>query len=68
LSLNITNREIPIVGDDYVDMEFGSGAVKITPAHDPNDLLFAAFKPVHAVILQRFFIHCSVFIHDENPL
>jgi len=30
-------REIPIVGDDYVDMEFGSGAVKITPAHDPND-------------------------------
>lgn len=35
--LPITNREIPIVGDDYVDMEFGSGAVKITPAHDPND-------------------------------
>jgi valyl-tRNA synthetase len=33
----IVNREIPIVGDDYVDMEFGSGAVKITPAHDPND-------------------------------
>ncbi|WP_175072862.1 valine--tRNA ligase [Terribacillus sp. AE2B 122] len=31
------NREIPIVADDYVDMEFGSGAVKITPAHDPND-------------------------------
>ncbi len=30
-------QEIPIVGDDYVDMEFGSGAVKITPAHDPND-------------------------------
>jgi valyl-tRNA synthetase len=35
--LPITGREIPIVGDDYVDMEFGSGAVKITPAHDPND-------------------------------
>ncbi|WP_139490254.1 valine--tRNA ligase [Brevibacillus dissolubilis] len=33
----IVNREIPIVGDDYVDPEFGSGAVKITPAHDPND-------------------------------
>ncbi len=31
------NREIPIVADDYVDMSFGSGAVKITPAHDPND-------------------------------
>lgn len=39
--LPIVNREIPIVGDDYVDMEFGSGAVKITPAHDPNDLSLA---------------------------
>ncbi|USK69393.1 valine--tRNA ligase [Peribacillus asahii] len=35
--LPIVGREIPIVGDDYVDMEFGSGAVKMTPAHDPND-------------------------------
>ncbi|ASV68817.1 MULTISPECIES: valine--tRNA ligase [Cytobacillus] len=37
VKLPITGREIPIVADDYVDMEFGSGAVKITPAHDPND-------------------------------
>lgn len=35
--LPIVGREIPIIADDYVDMEFGSGAVKITPAHDPND-------------------------------
>ncbi|WP_134686053.1 valine--tRNA ligase [Brevibacillus migulae] len=35
--LPITGRHIPIVADDYVDPEFGSGAVKITPAHDPND-------------------------------
>jgi valyl-tRNA synthetase len=35
--LPLANREIPIVADDYVDMEFGTGAVKITPAHDPND-------------------------------
>ena len=35
--LPIVNREIPIVADDYVDMEFGTGVVKITPAHDPND-------------------------------
>ena len=35
--LPIVGREIPIVADDYVDMEFGTGAVKITPAHDPND-------------------------------
>ncbi|BBU40365.1 valine--tRNA ligase [Aeribacillus pallidus] len=37
VKLPITGREIPIVADEYVDMEFGSGAVKITPAHDPND-------------------------------
>ena len=35
--LPIVNREIPIVADAYVDKEFGTGAVKITPAHDPND-------------------------------
>ncbi|BDR79215.1 valine--tRNA ligase [Clostridium tetani] len=37
LMLPLVNREIPIVADDYVDVEFGTGAVKITPAHDPND-------------------------------
>ncbi len=35
--LPIVNREIPVVEDSYVDMEFGTGVVKITPAHDPND-------------------------------
>jgi len=33
----IINREVPIITDEYVDMEFGTGALKITPAHDPND-------------------------------
>jgi len=33
----LVNREIPIIFDEYVDMEFGTGALKITPAHDPND-------------------------------
>jgi valyl-tRNA synthetase len=37
LILPLVGKEIPIVADDYVDMEFGTGAVKITPAHDPND-------------------------------
>ncbi len=37
LSLPLTDREIPIIADDYVDMEFGTGCVKITPAHDFND-------------------------------
>ena len=35
--LPVLNRRIPIVADDFVDMEFGTGAVKVTPAHDPND-------------------------------
>src|SRR5271163_1863772 len=35
--LPLMNREIPIIGDEMVDREFGTGAVKITPAHDPND-------------------------------
>ena len=35
--LPLTNREIPIVADEYVDMEFGTGVVKMTPSHDPND-------------------------------
>jgi len=37
LILPLVNREIPIITDEYVDIEFGTGAVKITPAHDPND-------------------------------
>jgi len=37
VKLPLTEREIPVIADDYVDMEFGSGCVKITPAHDPND-------------------------------
>lgn len=37
VQLPLTDREIPIIADDYVDMAFGTGAVKITPAHDPND-------------------------------
>lgn len=37
LVLPLMNREIPVIADEYVDKEFGTGAVKITPAHDPND-------------------------------
>lgn len=35
--LPIMNREIPVLADEYVDMDFGTGAMKVTPAHDPND-------------------------------
>ena len=37
VTLPLTNREVPVIADDYVDMEYGTGAVKITPAHDLND-------------------------------
>jgi valyl-tRNA synthetase len=37
LNLPLANRNIPIIADEYVDMDFGTGAVKVTPAHDPND-------------------------------
>jgi len=35
--LPLTDREIPVIGDEFVDMEFGTGCIKVTPAHDPND-------------------------------
>ena len=38
LILPLVGREIPVIADFYVDKEFGTGCVKITPAHDPNDL------------------------------
>ena len=37
LILPVLNKEIPVIADDYVELDFGTGAVKITPAHDPND-------------------------------
>ncbi|MDR0822072.1 MAG: valine--tRNA ligase [Oscillospiraceae bacterium] len=37
VTLPLTGREIPVIADEYVDKDFGTGAVKITPAHDPND-------------------------------
>lgn len=41
VQLPITGREVPIVADDYIERDFGTGAVKITPAHDPNDYAIA---------------------------
>ena len=36
-SFPLQDRQIPVIADEYVDKEFGTGCVKITPAHDPND-------------------------------
>mgnify|MGYP005754274445 CR=1 FL=1 len=48
----LTGREIPIIADEYVDKNFGTGAVKITPAHDPNDFEVGkrhGFKPIWVI-------------------
>jgi valyl-tRNA synthetase len=52
VTLPIVGREMPVIADDFVDPEFGSGIVKITPAHDPND--FAAGKRNGLEILNIF--------------
>jgi len=49
LILPLVGREIPVVADDYVEMDFGTGVVKITPAHDPND--FEVGKRHHLPVL-----------------
>ena len=49
VELPLTGRTIPVVADDYVDPEFGSGAVKITPAHDPNDFALALRHAIPAL-------------------
>ena len=49
--LPIMNREIPIIADDYVDTEFGTGAVKITPAHDPNDYEMSLRQNLEAIVV-----------------
>ncbi len=50
--LPLTNREIPVIADEYVDREFGTGVLKITPAHDPNDFELGhkyEFSPIRVI-------------------
>lgn len=49
--LPIVGREIPIIADEYVDREFGSGAVKVTPAHDPNDFEMGLRHNLEAIVV-----------------
>jgi valyl-tRNA synthetase len=53
LMIPLVNREIPIIADDYVDLEFGTGAVKITPAHDPNDYQIAKRHNLTEIIVMH---------------
>jgi valyl-tRNA synthetase len=65
--LPLTNREIPIIADEYVDVSFGTGALKITPAHDPNDFKIAQQHGLDAVwvIDERGRIKAEDFIPEE---
>src|SRR5690625_7426260 len=51
--LPIVGREIDIVVDDYVDRDFGSGALKITPAHDPNDFEIGNCHDLESVLVMK---------------
>jgi valyl-tRNA synthetase len=63
IALPLTQREIPIIADDYVDPEFGSGCVKITPAHDFNDY---AMGQRHQLDIINIFTE-SAAINDQAP-
>ncbi len=63
VKLPLTEREIPIIGDDYVDPEFGSGCVKITPAHDFND--YAVGRRHNLPLINIFTIDAK--INNEAP-
>ncbi len=49
--LPLLEREIPVIADDYIDVEFGTGALKVTPAHDPNDLEIAQRHDLPSVVV-----------------
>ncbi|MBD3241304.1 MAG: valine--tRNA ligase [Chitinivibrionales bacterium] len=51
LMLPLAEREIPVISDDFVDREFGTGAVKVTPAHDPNDFQMAQRHDLEHVVV-----------------
>ena len=46
-------REIPIIADEYVDMEYGTGCVKITPAHDPNDFEMGQRHGLETIVIMN---------------
>ena len=62
--LPIIGRRIPIIADDYVDPEFGTGAVKITPAHDPNDFLVGKRHELEEIVVMD---STGVMTEDAGP-
>ena len=61
--LPLVNREIPIFADDYVDKEFGTGAVKVTPAHDPNDFEMGQRNDLELINI----MHPNACLNDNVP-
>ncbi|MDA0986680.1 MAG: valine--tRNA ligase [Bacteroidetes bacterium] len=61
--LPIANRKIPIIADDHVNMEFGTGAVKVTPAHDLNDFQIAQRHNLEKIII----FNSSAFTNENVP-
>ncbi len=57
--LPLMNRHIPVISDDYVDSEFGTGAVKITPAHDPNDFEIGLRHNLELIDVMDDFAHMN---------
>ncbi|MBR1619069.1 valine--tRNA ligase [bacterium] len=67
----LSGREIPIIADEYVDRNFGSGAVKITPAHDPNDYEVGkrhGLKPIWVIDEEAKMIACGEVPHKYHGL
>lgn len=67
----LTGREIPIIADDYVDKHFGTGALKITPAHDPNDYEVGKrhdLKPIWVIDEEGKMKECSEVLPDLHGL
>ncbi|MBC8311994.1 MAG: valine--tRNA ligase [Candidatus Marinimicrobia bacterium] len=61
--LPIVDREIPIFADDYVDMEFGTGCVKVTPAHDPNDFMMGERNNLDVINI----MHPNASLNENAP-
>ena len=61
--LPIVDREIPIFADDYVDMEFGTGCVKVTPAHDPNDFMMGERNNLDVINI----MHPNASLNENTP-
>lgn len=71
VSVPLTGREIPIIADDYVDKNFGTGALKITPAHDPNDFEVGKrhnLKPIWVIDEEGKMISCPEVPPDIQGL